>query len=93
MARQSRKLATEFEEKADEYDGRVTPGEPADGDTWRIIIESRGSHAVRGEGTHVDAPSFEPLPNWVEVRAWSLSEALILAAGMPLDAWFDEEDD
>jgi hypothetical protein len=92
-ARRTRELADEYDATADRMDGRESPGTPEDGHTWRIAISLRGSSKVVGEAEHHDAPAFAPLHNWVEVRAWSLSEALVRAAGLPLDAWFDEEDD
>lgn len=93
MARETRVLADEFDARADQYDGRTSPGTPADGHTWRIAVSERASTKVVSEDGHRDAERFTQLHNWVEVRAWDLSEALVRAAGLPLDSWFDEEDD
>lgn len=93
LARETRALADEFDARADQYDYRTSPGTPDDGHTFRIAVSERASTKVVSEDGHRDAERFTQLHNWVEVRAWDLSEALVRAAGLPLDSWFDEEDD
>ena len=61
---------------------------PDDGHTFRITSVSRGSYKVVGEEHHSDAPYFEvDFPFVVEVRAWSLTDAMRKAADLPFDAW------
>lgn len=66
---------------------------PDDGHTFRISVCSRMSSKVVGEPHHTDSPQFDDdLVNLVEVRAWSLSEALEKAALMPLSVWYPIEE-
>lgn len=61
------------------------------GHTFRIAIELRGTSKVVGDAHHHDGDAYYPL-QVVEVRAWSLRNALVKAAELPLSAWFPEED-
>lgn len=70
---------------------------PANGHTFRITFASRGSYGLM-TGPELDLSSFEDAKYWdkprtVEVRAWSLIEALVKAAALPLSAWFDETEE
>ena len=82
--------------KAGVTSARSTAFEHADhpdaGHTFRITVEIRGSSKFRGETHHRDDPHFDPMPNQVTVRAWSLREALEKAALLPLDDWFEENE-
>lgn len=64
---------------------------PADGHTFRIGVDVRGSFTITGEGRHRDAGEFDSLPQYVEVRAWNLSDALRKASEIPLGEWFGNE--
>lgn len=64
---------------------------PNDGHTFRITFDSRGSSKVRGEREYTDAPAYSGYERTIEVRAWNLRDALMKAAVMPLDRWFQEE--
>jgi len=66
--------------------------DPEAGHTFRLQAVSRGSYAVCDEtgepGPHTDAdwmPGEEPFV--IEVRGWSLSQALGKAAQLPLPCW------
>ena len=58
---------------------------PEDGHTWRFTASARGSYSVVGGPKH-DADWWSE-PWIIEVRAWSLPEALRRAAELPLTAW------
>lgn len=91
MAQQQRDLAVEFDQQADRiaerHDGQEVEADL--GHTWRLTVESRASSAVVGDQHHHDAPEFTPLGRAVEVRAWNLRQALTAAAALPLQVWFD----
>lgn len=61
--------------------------EPSEGHTFRISVESRGSYRVTGDPTYRDAPEFDGIPWVMEVRAWSLREALEKAVAVPFATW------
>lgn len=56
---------------------------PDDGHTFRILFDSRGSYSVVGDAHHTDSPDFDGTYHVVEVRAWSLRDALLKAADLP----------
>lgn len=70
------------------------PG-PDDGHTFRILATCRGSHKVVGDEHHTDSPDFGDIGFQIEVRAWSLVDAMAEAAKHPLPEWthvdLDEE--
>lgn len=57
-------------------------GPPTLGHTFRFLWDSRGSYSV-GNEPPTDAPAFDGIPHVVEVRGWSLTEALRNAAELP----------
>ena len=76
----------------------TTPGDqtaseegPDHGHTFRLTARSRGSYTVAGDPRHTDAPDFGPPMLAVEVRAWSLPQALRKAAELPLSAWVPDD--
>lgn len=70
---------------------RAERDDPEAGHTFRIEAHSRGSYAVLGAdgkpGPHTDAEWMPEHPFVIEVRAWSLRDALAKAAQLPLAAW------
>lgn len=72
---------------------RRAPADPELGHTFRISVVSRGSYGIGVGGQHSDADAFDGVPWAVEVRGWSLSEALERAARLPLWAWAEPAGD
>lgn len=65
---------------------------PAAGHTFRITVLCRGAYGITGDPKRYDEKEFDDgfmLP--VEVRAWSLKQALLKAADLPFGTWFPEE--
>ena len=89
MAQRQIGLAVEFAQQAERFEDRELLDADR-GHTFRITVELRGSTIVTGDEHHRDEPGFEPLPHAVEVRAWSLRDALAQATVLPLTAWYDE---
>lgn len=56
--------------------GFMDTGNPDDGHTWAITIGCRSSSKVVGDEHHTDAPQWDDDTVTVEVRAWSLRDAL-----------------
>lgn len=56
---------------------------PEAGHTFRFLWDSRGSSKVVGDADYTDAPHFDGVPHQIEVRGWSLVEALRNAAELP----------
>jgi hypothetical protein len=92
-------LSDTFEKACREFIARAQKAEREEkghdcGHEWTITIESRGhSSGIYGEpdSPHSDA-------NWtstsgpVTVRAHNLRDALLVAATLPLNEWFDDEE-
>lgn len=57
------------------------------GHTFEISIRSRGSYIVQGDEHHRDEPDFSGEPYVVQIRAWSLKEALEKAVDVPFEVW------
>lgn len=60
------------------------------GHRFRIQVVSAGHYGILGEGpeNHKDTDDFDEDLAWtLEVRAHSLSDAMMLAAGTPLPQW------
>lgn len=76
-----------FEQMRDLLEEPIPAAEgPDDGHTFEIETRSRGSYITLGDTGHSDADDWGS-NGAVEVRAWSLREALVKAASLPLDAW------
>lgn len=80
-----------FAEQFTEEQWQAERDDPEAGHTFRIEAHSRGSYAVVTEdGTtspHTDAEWMPETPFVIEVRAWSLSDAMRKAAQLPLPLW------
>jgi hypothetical protein len=74
------------------HDGQRAPEGPEDGHTWLIAVRSRSSSKVVGDPTHHDAEEFDAEPMTLQVRGWSLAEALAKAAHRGLAAWTMPDD-
>lgn len=71
----------------------MTQGDGPDlGHTFRFCIAMRGSSKVVGEPHHHDHDEWHGF-KVVDIRAWSLREALSKAYALPMSAWFEEEPD
>lgn len=67
------------------------PG-PDDGHLFRLSMDLRGSSMVVGDEHHTDDPNWSPDPWTIEVRAWSLREAIAKIHALPLCAWTTGEE-
>ncbi len=56
---------------------------PKDGHTFRFRFDIRPSSRIVGDLEYTDGPDFMGPVHEVQVRAWSLTEALRKAAGLP----------
>lgn len=60
--------------------------DPDQGHTFVISVVSRGSGKVVGEKHNTDSNWWSE-PTRIAVRAWSLPDALVIAADLPMAAW------
>jgi hypothetical protein len=65
---------------------------PEDGHLWRFLVQSRGSYGLWDEAQqkvvgYTDAEDISGEPWTLEVRAWSLTQACLEAAVVPLGTW------
>jgi hypothetical protein len=88
------KVCTEFIKRAQKAELEEKGHEC--GHLFEISVHSRGHYGIVGKGpeSHKDADwmaADEPMT--VQVRAHSLKQALLIAATLPLNDWWPEEDE